>query len=103
MNEGWIIVAVFIVYLFLLLYCLRFIVKCLAGGDIGPALLVVVGIGLSAAFTVHVIKQHLPDDLMVMQAPPMRCGQLPWKSWRARSSRRTSASMSRRAIGQCRR
>ena len=35
MNEGWTIVAVFVVYLFLLLYCFRFIVKCLAGGDIG--------------------------------------------------------------------
>jgi len=69
MSEGWALVAVSAFYIFLLLYSLRFIVKCLTGGAVGPALLVVVGIGLSAAYTVHVVNKHFPDDPVTVAAP----------------------------------
>ena len=69
MTEGWALVAVSAFYIFLLLYSLRFIVKCLTGGAVGPALLVVVGIGLSAAYTVHILGGYYPGDMVTALVP----------------------------------
>lgn len=61
MSDGWGILAVLVFYIILLLYCFKFIVKCVEGRNIGPAILVVVGIGLSAAWTMHVLQKYAPD------------------------------------------
>ena len=99
MTEGWALVAVSAFYIFLLLYSLRFIVKCLTGGAVGPALLVVVGIGLSAAYTVHILGGYYPGDVVTALAPQHIRGRLLLSLPRLLSFLHTSMSTSQREIG----